>query len=157
MHKRDIYAWVTVAMTLVLVVTASVALALAVMRPTIVVRFGDQAFRVWVADTAQRRTQGLSGVKQLPQDGGMLFMYDKSGHPTIVMRDMHIPLDIIWLDEQQRVVHVVKRAQPDVPPHRPYRSPVPARYVLELPAGVGDEYGITPGDTAVIDQPRRLW
>ena len=79
---------------------------------------------------------------------GMLFVTEKDGDIPIWMKDMRIPIDIIWLDAKKKVVHVKRDVWPDNEPHEVYHTPVPARYVLELPAGNAKEHSIKPGVTA---------
>ena len=99
------------------------------------VDIGKGTFRVEVADTDETRARGL-GVAE------------KDGDIPIWMKDMRVPIDIIWLDAKKKVVHVKRDVWPDNEPHEVYHTPVPARYVLELPAGSAKEHGIKPGVTA---------
>ena len=89
-----------------------------------------------------------SGRQELGKSEGMLFVAEKDGDIPIWMKDMRIPIDIIWLDAKKKVVHVKRDVWPDNEPHEVYHTPVPARYVLELPAGSTREHGIKPGVTA---------
>ncbi|MDD5481966.1 MAG: DUF192 domain-containing protein, partial [Candidatus Shapirobacteria bacterium] len=61
-------------------------------------------FDIELAITAQERAQGLSGRKGLCDQCGMLFIFDKPNYHSFWMRDTLIPLDIIWLDQNWRVV-----------------------------------------------------
>jgi uncharacterized membrane protein (UPF0127 family) len=105
---------------------------------------------VEIADTLDRQVRGLSGRPRLRPDEGMLFVYADEGDRVFWMRDMLIPLDIIWL-RNRRVVHI----EPSVPAPPPgaaprdlptYRSAEPANFVLELAAGRTRELGLKPGD-----------
>lgn len=102
-----------------------------------------------VAETDLARKQGLSGVEKLDQNSGMLFVFDKSGTYSMWMKDMKIPLDIIWLDEQGRVVHLANAVQPPKDGQtdlKTYENDQPATYVLELPAGTAESVGLKEGD-----------
>ena len=112
------------------------------------VDIGKGTFRAEVADTDETRARGLGGRQELGKSEGMLFVTEKDGDIPIWMKDMRIPIDIVWLDAKKKVVHVKRDAWPDNEPHEVYHTPVPARYVLELPAGSAKEHSIKPGVTA---------
>jgi len=59
---------------------------------------------VELADTPEKRAQGLSGKKELNHDRGILFVFDKSDAYSFWMKDMNFPIDIIWLDEAKKVI-----------------------------------------------------
>lgn len=113
------------------------------------VAFGDTVFVVDVADTRETRYRGLSGRGELAANQGMLFVFDRSGDYDFTMRDMRFPLDILWLDENWRVVHIEEDLQPESYPES-YRSNSPAQYVLEINAGSVAKEGIEIGEQAVI-------
>ncbi len=108
---------------------------------------GDGArheFTVWLAETDAQRRRGLMFVTDLPDDRGMLFAFGAREQPSMWMRNTLIPLDMLFLDADGRIVHIAARTEPeslDV-----IRSPHPARYVLELAGGVSEALGIGPGD-----------
>lgn len=115
-------------------------------RPTVRVDLASGVYQLWVADTEASLEQGLSGVKSLPAFGGLLMRFDHDAKWGIWMKDMHFPIDIIWLDKDKKVVYIVKDAQPDDSSDRPVFMPKDdARYVLELPAGTVQAGGIKPG------------
>ncbi|MGI6278868.1 MAG: DUF192 domain-containing protein [Patescibacteria group bacterium] len=96
-------------------------------------------FEVELAITPQERAQGLSGRRDLCNHCGMLFVFNKSGYHSFWMKDTLIPLDIIWLDENWRVVDYLSFAQPqatrsiaELPVYKPKE---PAQFVLEVPGG----------------------
>lgn len=103
-----------------------------------------------VADTNETRTKGLSGVEQLDENSGMLFAFDTSGTYSMWMKDMKMPIDMVWLDEAGKVVHLAVQVpvptaeQTELPT---YVNDQPAKYVLELAAGEAEKAGIKEGDT----------
>lgn len=103
-----------------------------------------QQLELFVADTPQTRTQGLSNVEQLAPNQGMLFVFDEPDTYSFWMKDMNFSLDILWLDEQGSVVHIEKNISPDTFPQS-FTPPVPAQYVLELSSGYVDMLGIQSG------------
>ena len=95
-----------------------------------------------LADTAEKRTQGLMYRSTLARDHGMLFHFGESGFWAIWMKNTRIPLDILWLDDTKTIVHLERnvpictRADGGCPSYRPTQR---AAYVLELAAGVADQ------------------
>lgn len=103
---------------------------------------------VQVAETEAQRNQGLAGVEQINSGSGMLFVFDQSGNHSMWMKGMQIPLDIVWLDEQGKVVYLATQVQPpkdDQAELSTYVNDEPARYVLELAAGEAEMAGIKEG------------
>ena len=74
----------------------------------------------------------------------MLFVFDKSDRHGFWMKDMHIPIDMFWLDDKRQVVFLVKDVYPETYPTVFYPS-TPARYVLETNRGFAEEHSITVG------------
>lgn len=122
-------------------------------RPTVRVDLASGVYQLWTADTEASLEQGLSGVKSLPAFGGLLMKFDRDAKWGIWMKDMHFPIDIIWLDKDKKVVYIVKDAQPDDSSDRPVFTPNDnARYVIELAAGTVQTGGIKPGMVAKFDE-----
>jgi uncharacterized membrane protein (UPF0127 family) len=117
-------------------------------KPTTQVHLGSGVFSLWLADTDAERVQGLSDVASLPKNGGLLMKFDSSAPHGIWMKDMNFPLDIIWLDEQKKVIYTVLNAQPEEVAATVYAPKEPALYVIELPMGSVKKSGIKTGDTA---------
>ena len=106
------------------------------------------AVNVDLAIDAETRAQGLMYRDRLAEDAGMLFFFPQSEVQSFWMKNTVIPLDIIWIDEARKIVHVKQ----DVPPCRfdpcpSYDPGVPARYVLELGGGVARKHRVVEGET----------
>jgi hypothetical protein len=100
--------------------------------------------------------RGLGGRESLPDDRGMLFVFPEPGRHTFWMKDMLIPIDIIWISADGRVVDVqTARPEPGVPDPqlRRYNPNGEAKYVLEVRAGLAAEQGVQAGDEARIEPP----
>ena len=106
-----------------------------------------QDIQLEIADTPEKRVQGLSGRKELAQGQGMLFVFDTPQKAGIWMKDMNFPIDIIWFDEQKTVVHIKEHATPESFPEV-FTPPTLASFVLEVPAGFVKERGIEVGGGA---------
>jgi uncharacterized membrane protein (UPF0127 family) len=82
------------------------------------------------------RAMGLMFRPSLPEDRGMLFVFEQPDFHTIWMKNCKFPIDIVWLDADRRVVDVA----PSVPPCKADPCPVyqplrRASYVVEMNAG----------------------
>jgi uncharacterized membrane protein (UPF0127 family) len=67
--------------------------------------------------------RGLGGYESLPDDRGMLFVFQQPGEYGFWMKDMVMAIDIIWISVENQVVHVeTAQPQPGVPPRRAFRS-----------------------------------
>ncbi len=94
-----------------------------------------------LAVTDEERQLGLMYRKKINPDQGMLLVFERVNFYSIWMKNMKIPLDILWLDKEKRIVHIER----DVPPCKEdpcptYTSRFPAMYVLELKAGSVKEH-----------------
>lgn len=106
---------------------------------------GEHAFRVELALTDATRMTGLMHRAHLAPDAGMLFVWSENQLIRMWMKNTVIPLDMLFLDETGRVVHIEARVQPhDLTPRGPER---PVRAVLELVAGTAERLGLAIGDT----------
>lgn len=90
-------------------------------------------YQLEIAATDSERSQGLGGRIGMAHDRGMLFQYANQGVRCFWMKDMHFPLDIIWLNSQSRVVKIEANVSPDTYPRQFCASP--AQNVIELNAG----------------------
>lgn len=113
------------------------------------------SFVVDIADTRASQARGLGGRRHLGAHEGMLFLYTDKSHHAFWMKDMVIPIDIIWLDNR-RIVHIehyVRPPAPNTPDHalRTYTPPQPANLVLEIAAGRARELKLKPGDLVGYD------
>lgn len=105
--------------------------------------WGKARFSVDVADNAAERSRGLMGRPSMPMGSGMLFVYHRTQPVSFWMRNTLIPLDIIFLDEDGVIVRVHHNAVPF--DETPIPSVAPARYVLEVNAGLAKALGLNVG------------
>jgi uncharacterized membrane protein (UPF0127 family) len=105
--------------------------------------------QVRVADTDETKELGLSYFKLLPEKQGMLFVFPQLGIYSFWMKDMNFPLDIIWLDENFKIVDRLINADPSTYPET-YTPSASAAYVLEISANTADQYGFTNGSIAEL-------
>jgi uncharacterized membrane protein (UPF0127 family) len=94
--------------------------------------------------------RGMMFRNELPRGRGMLFIHSKPGPYTYFMYNVRIPLDIVWMDTNRRVLEIAA----NVPPCKTNASACPtyggryaSQYVLELGAGEAARNGVKVGDT----------
>ena len=109
---------------------------------------GGEVFRLEVALTSQERAQGLMNREGLNWDAAMLFVFEEEAQRTFWMKNTFIPLDILYLDSNGIVVDV-QTMTPQVgvadSELTRYPSAAPARYAIEMNAGLALDLGIEPG------------
>lgn len=76
------------------------------------IKLGDKEYNVKEAKTQEEKEKGLMNVKELPSNEGMIFYYDESDLVEIWMKNTLIPLDIIYINEDQEVI-AVEHGQPE--------------------------------------------
>lgn len=116
--------------------------------------FGDLEILAGVAESPEERYRGLSGLSELCERCGLLFVFPDSHERFFVMREMNFPIDIVFIDDGQ-VIHVEENLPPDDPKTREsertiYRSHGASSRVLELGAGSVARHGIKAGDKVNI-------
>ena len=123
-------------------------MALNIKTPEVViasVKIGDINISVELADTPEKRARGLSGKKELEENGGMLFINNEPDFYSFWMKDMEFSIDIIWIDEKLAIIDITENVQPDSFPQtfQPIR---PAKYILEINSGWADRNNIEIGN-----------
>jgi hypothetical protein len=99
--------------------------------------------RIEIARTDEERRRGLMYRRHLEPGTGMLFIFDRPEPQKFWMKNTLIPLDMIFIDEQRRVIFVEENAEPlTLDPRGP---DLPALYVLEVPGGWSRTAKIAPG------------
>lgn len=110
---------------------------------------GSVAIAVTVADEESERIMGLSGTKSLRDLQGKLFIFQNDGRHGIWMKEMQIPIDILWIDKNLQVVHIQENVNPDTYP-TVFTSPSDARFVLEMNAHFVSSLKIKVGDRLTL-------
>ncbi len=105
---------------------------------------GAHRFRIELMSTDAEREYGLMNRHSLPRDQGMLFDFHVQQPVTFWMKDTYIPLDMIFISKEGRVVSVKHDAKPL--DEALIASGAPTLGVLEVNAGVADAIGVEVGD-----------
>lgn len=123
--------------------------ALAQPKPTleiveIVTARGRTRFTVEIAATPAQQQRGLMFRKALAPDRGMLFTYARPQPAAFWMKNTLIPLDILYIAANGRVLSIARNAQPHS--QTPIPSGGPVLGVLEIAGGRAAQLGVLPGD-----------
>ena len=99
-----------------------------------------------IADSEEKRVKGLMFREDLTESQGMLFVLEPGQKPKFWMKNVKFSLDIIWINEDKRVVDI----KTNIPPCRDYCESIgskqEARYILEVRGGFVNKYQIKIGD-----------
>ena len=125
------------------------------------VTIGTAVYKVKIADDNLTRGKGLSGQINLPDDHGMLFIFDNPAIQTFWMKDMLFPIDIVWISDTCLVAGIT----PDIPiplestainelPR--YQSGSPVKYVLEIAQGQAKVWDIKIGDPVLWHSAHKI-
>jgi len=99
-----------------------------------------------LAATPQQRNIGLMLRPSMAENHGMLFLFPRPDRHAIWMKNMLMPIDILWLDDRKRIIHVETNVPPcRIEPCLVYQPPTPAFYVIELAAGAAVNADLHPG------------
>jgi uncharacterized membrane protein (UPF0127 family) len=85
----------------------------------------------------------------LPEGTGMFFVMDTPKQYGFWMPDMHFAIDIIWMNEDMRVVDISHNVRPETYP-KTFHPITPALYVLEVSAGYAEKMGIQKGSKGTL-------
>lgn len=114
--------------------------------------FKLNCFNVSLALTSYEQSKGLMFVEHLDDDKGMLFVFQEDGIYPFWMKDTLIPLDIIWIDSNNKVIFISRNTQPCTLTCDSINPEKQARYVLEINAGIADRIGLAVGDDITIER-----
>ncbi|MDZ7715049.1 MAG: DUF192 domain-containing protein [Balneolaceae bacterium] len=96
-----------------------------------------------VADDQSERSQGLMDVNELPQDHGMLFIFEEQRPLGFWMANTPLSLDIIFVNQDKEIVRIHQNTQPFA--EKNFTSGKPAIYVVEINAGFCLSHDIQEG------------
>lgn len=114
--------------------------------------FKEYCFDVKLAQSGVEITKGLMFQKSLEQNKGMLFLFDKEAKYSFWMKNTLIPLDIIWINKNNKIVSISENNQPCKWYYCSSIKPTAdAKYVLEVNSGIVQKVGLKIGDEIVLD------
>lgn len=114
---------------------------------------GNQTFSLYAPTGDEELQRGLAAFNEIGPTEGMIFRGLPVGVQTFWMKDMKFDIDILWVNKDNEVIHIVYDASKDSYPTR-YENPQerPSAYVIELTAGASEKHGIAPGTVLKITE-----
>lgn len=112
-------------------------------------KIGESTLKLKIIEEGDDLIRGLSGQSKIAKDEGLLFVFPTNKRAGIWMKDMNFPIDVMWIDENMKVVSIKENFLPTSYPEIAYPSQ-DSKYVLEVVAGfvttnkilLGDEFKI---------------
>lgn len=111
---------------------------------SIKIKIADTSYNIELAKTIAQKTKGLSKRNTLCKNCGMLFTFGFETNLPFWMKDTLIPLDMIWLDQNGKIVDI--QTANEINSSKIYQNQTPAQYVLELNANDSQKIGLKIGD-----------
>lgn len=114
------------------------------------IKVGTKDYNLYISKTSQQLEKGLARFDEIKDNEGMIFIFDTPGTYSFWMKDMKFNIDIIFLDENKKVVNIFPNVKFDT-----YKSPYDyenfkpdyeSKYVIELKEGEIKANGIKVGD-----------
>jgi uncharacterized membrane protein (UPF0127 family) len=110
---------------------------------------GGDTWAVEIASSEADRVSGLSNRKILFNKTGLLFAFDKMSTQSFWMKDTLIPIDMVFFDNNWKIVEIDSNLQPNSFP-KTFGGDLKSQYVLEINAGEANIYGLEVGDQAIF-------
>lgn len=109
-----------------------------------------QHLDIEIADDDYQRETGLMYRQDMQDDRGMLFIFEDEQPRGFYMKNTDISLDLIFLNAQNKIISISNNAQPRS--MATIASEGPAQYVLEINAGLADQWNLQPGDSLILNR-----
>lgn len=124
-----------------------------IVRPEVVVEgSAKEEFVYEVLTTDAQHAKGLSGRLSVPENYGMLFVFDAPQKVGFWMKDMYVPIDMLWLADDGTILGIEEAVSPDTYP-TPFFPPEPVRFVLETRAWEAYRQGWEVGERISLPTP----
>lgn len=103
-----------------------------------------------ILDTDASREKGLSGLTGLKKDKAVIMVFNQPGRYGIWMKEMDFPIDVIWLNQDKKIVHLVSNMTPDSYP-KTFIPPLEAQFIIEANVGTIAKNNLKVGETVRTD------
>ncbi len=111
---------------------------------------GGRKFSLEIANTPTKREKGLSDRNLIGSRQGMLFVFDKPSYQCFWMKNMRFNLDILWLDNANKLSYVQHNLSPASYPTN-FCPGSPGLYVIEVNGGTTERLNLHIGDTIKLE------
>ncbi|HVK56475.1 MAG TPA: DUF192 domain-containing protein [Burkholderiales bacterium] len=137
MHQQHLRIWLLAILSIFYLTPVRAAL------PEIQLQIGMRLVQAEVANTSEARMKGLMGRKQLDDNQGMLFVFERPEIQSMWMRNTPLPLAVAFIDERGVILNISEMVPFDDTPHS---SVGIAKYALEMNGGWFSQHGVKAGD-----------
>lgn len=107
-------------------------------------QIGGKSYTLFVADDEEKMQRGLSAVKELKNDEGMIFIFNKPDYHRFWMKEMQFPLDFIFLQDN-KIVDILTNIKPETYPQT-FKPKIPADKVVEVNSREVEKMRLKIGD-----------
>ncbi len=118
------------------------------------VTLDNQTFKLEVARTSRQQSVGLMFRTQMPEDAGMVFVFEPARPAGFWMRNTLIPLDMLFV-HRGKLVDIAQNVPPcktpQCPTYGPKNAAAPIDQVIELNAGMAGKLRLKPGDRVNVE------
>jgi uncharacterized membrane protein (UPF0127 family) len=149
--KKDRLSWIFIGVLLVVVSAAAASVVIPQLQTQATLRLGDGVYKLRALNQRVGEKIAYRDVAELPPDKAILHMYDADKFWIMDTKNRTAEFDLIWLNKDRKVVHIVKNASSESQPDTVFSSKVLARYVVELAGGTVDQKTIRIGSTAFFE------
>lgn len=120
---------------------------------TVNININNETLKLYIADTKQKRSNGLMYISKLFENEGMIFLFEETKVHPFWMKNTLIPLDIIWINQDNVIVDIKREVQPCLNSQVcPYQYPSEeSNYVIELVANKAESLDLNIGDTIELN------
>lgn len=113
-------------------------------------QIGNDYVSIEVMDSDKERQKGLMYREQLGADNGMLFIFETTRKLTFWMKNTLIPLDMIFISEDMKVINILTATPCTKDPCTLYSSESPSKYVLEVNEDWSQSHNVQVGDEVML-------
>jgi len=149
-YRKEIGIVPIISGILIIILGAFFFVILPNMSPTTNLRLGDGVFKARIVSKESDRINGLKNVTNLGPDQALLMVFPSQDKWIVSIKDIKIPIDIVWLNSDKKVVYIVQNTSPNNSISNEFIPKFSAKYVIELPAGTVKSKSIGTVTTAVF-------
>lgn len=150
--RKERLSWIFILVLLAAVIATAYFIVWPRLQPHLTLRMGDGVFNARVISAKEYAKHGMPHTEQLREDKAVLYMHDSDNLWSIDMKQRRSLFDIVWLDSNKKVVHIVKNASAESLPDTTFSPKQNARYMIELRGGTVDAKAINISDEAYFDE-----
>lgn len=154
---KNLFKFITLCLIIVLITISTGCFAFTANEDNYAI-IGNRKVFLKIADTPEKQYQGLMYVKQMPENYGMIFLFDRAEPRSFWMKNVEIPIDIIFL-RNRKIINIHRNVQPNNRnKNRLYRSAYKSDCAIEVNAGFCDKYNVRPGDFVLLSTSvKKVW